>query len=213
MTSSSKLLFGIIVVIFAATITGEYGWAVNGNQAIAQTAAALDIYYEKPIQGIVRRNCGRCHSGQLRNLLSYDKLKAYIDSGLLRAMISPGGPMNRFAGPDADTILTWIARGAPEKPAAQVVAGTIPGFGPQLFAVDVPPEQITYDNTIKFILAKHCLECHSGRFRNLTTYDNIKFYADSGLLQTLVSRGGPMNRFAGPNSKTIIAWINNGAPK
>lgn len=183
---------------------------------------ARKIYYENTIKGIIRADCGRCHSGPTRNLVEYDSLKAYADSGLLGAMVQ--GPMRRFAGNDVQVILKWIQDGAPEKPAAasQVQFSQIPRFnspvcrGPGSRAetplTGVPNGQITYHNTIKHILAKDCLRCHSGPFRNLATYKNVKMYVANGLLKTLVLPGGPMHRFAGPDTRQILAWVNDGAP-
>jgi hypothetical protein len=187
---------------------------------------------------------------------------------MLESMISPGGPMSRFAGTDAKAILSWIGKGALEKPitpapgaATQAINahtnanpinahtnanpinahtnanpvnahvtpaafwnfGLHPNTGGQNtycgpqgrkpFVVDVPPEKITYSNTIKFIVAKNCLECHSGKFRNLASYGNLRFYADSGLLKKLIIPGGEMHRFSGPDTQTFNNWIINGTPK
>jgi len=196
-----------------------YGQAVG--TPYPALAVGQKIYYENTIRDTISRDCGRCHSGVSRNLMDYYSLKAYVDNGMLWAMVSPGGPMSRFAGADANTIITWINSGAPEKP--QTVTANfvpqspgvrcIPGFGPKPFPVSVPLDQITYSNTIKYMLAKDCLECHSIPFRNLTTYKNVKYYVDNGLLKKLVQLGGSMHRFAGPDSQYIIAWNNNGAPQ
>ena len=175
-------------------------------------AKARKIYYENTIKDIIRADCARCHSGPTRNLMDYDSLKAYADSGLLATMVQ--GPMARFAGNDAQAILKWIQDGASEKPAAAPAQFTnTPGCVQGAPPANVGNGQITYNNTIKQILAKDCLRCHSGPFRNLTTYKNVKMYVDNGLLKTLVRVGGPMHRFAGPDSRLIIAWINNGAPR
>lgn len=72
---------------------------------------------------------------------------------------------------------------------------------------------ITYNNTIQYVLKQDCLRCHSGKFRNLATYNNVKMYADNGLLKELVRLGGPMHRFAGPDTRLIIQWVNEGAPQ
>lgn len=191
-------------------------------------AASAKVYYENTVKRIIRRDCGRCHSGASRSLMDYDSLSAYADSGFLGTMVSPGGPMSRFAGADAQTILDWIDGGALEKPAAPskspaagTAAFTFPGAGanclPSLsrrpFPVDVPMDRVTYGNTIKYVLARDCMECHSGIFRNLATYERVKYYADNGLLGALVGRGGQMHRFAGPDSKVILGWVANGAPK
>jgi len=185
-------------------------------------AKAKKAYYENTIKGIIRADCGRCHSGPTRNLMDYDNLKTYADSGMLATMVQ--GPMMRFAGNDARTILKWIQDGAPEKPpaTAQAQFTRTPGInnpacvGPGSRSgaplANVPYGQMTYNNTVKHILAKDCLRCHNGPFRNLTTYKNVKMYVDNGLLKTLVLPGGPMHRFAGPDTRQIMAWINNGAP-
>gem|GEM_PF-3048946 len=183
----------------------------------AQTRRHQAVYYEPTVKQIIRQDCGRCHSGPTRYLMDYDSLKSYADSGLLATMIQ--GPMNRFAGNDARTLLNWIDAGAPEKPAGgqpaafvspacpnPAVHGTGRGAGAGM-------ETVTYRDTIARILKRDCLRCHSGRFRNLTTYNEVKRYADNGLLKTLVQRGGPMHRFAGPDSRVIIAWIDAGAPQ
>ena len=172
-------------------------------------AKATAVYYEPTIKDIVTADCAQCHSGGARNLMDYDSLKMYADSGLLSAMVQ--GAMGPYAGADAQTIVTWADNGAPEKPAAMRVffrSGNCPPVA------DIPQgTDLTYTNGIRQVLAKDCLRCHSGPFRNLTTYKNVKIYVDNGLLKTLVSLGGPMHRFAGPDSRLIITWIENGAPQ
>ena len=188
------------------------------GQSSTSLAAGQQVYYENVIKDIIKRHCGRCHSGMSRNLMDYDSLKAYVGNGMLWAMVSPGGPMNRFARTDAQTIVAWINSGAPEKPqaiAARFVpqsngGGCIPGFGPRPFPVDVPLDQITYSNTIQYIIAKDCLECHSIPFRNLTTYKNVKYYVDNGLLKKLIQVGGSMHRFAGQDSRYTFARLGPG---
>ena len=162
-------------------------------------------YYENTIKDIILADCARCHSGATRNLTDYDSLKMYADSGLLATMVQ--GPMRRFAGNDVQIILKWIQEGAPEK------ASVVPArFGPPPVSGNpIPGGHVTYQNTIKNILAKDCLRCHSGHFRNLTTYENVKIYVDNGLLKSLVLPGGPMHRFAGRDTHQIISWINSGA--
>jgi hypothetical protein len=205
-------------------------WAQNGapEKSAAMQAAAVKnsnmipaasnaVYYEPTIKNIISNDCAQCHSGPSRNLMDYDSLKMYADTGLLATMVQ--GPMNQFAGSDAQTIVTWAQNGAPEKsPTVRVFfrsgGGNCPPGQPQ-GAVGMQGQQgpITYNNGIRQVLAKDCLRCHSGPFRNLTTYDNVKVYVDNGLLKTLVSIGGPMHRFAGPDSHLIIAWIDSGAPQ
>ena len=183
--------------------------AKTGTQGTAKP------YYENTIKDIIRADCARCHSGPTRNLTDYDSLKTYADSGLLATMVQ--GPMRRFAGNDVSVILKWVQDGAPEKaPVVPAGFGSIPGTGGPMHgrhAGGQPGRQVTYDNTVKYILAKDCLRCHSGPFRNLTTYEKVKMYADNGLLKTLVLPGGPMHRFAGPDTHQIILWINSGAQR
>ena len=209
------LLHAVLLVIPCVS----FAQGTGGLQT--KLAAGQEITYDNNIRDIISRDCGRCHSGPTNNLMDYDNLKVMVDNGMLRAMVSPGGPMSRFAGNDANTITTWIDNGAPEKAAAQPAnffaphmnVQNTPAAGQGGFQPGVPQDQVTYENTIKYILAKDCLQCHSGTFRNLTTYNNVKYYADNGLLKTLVSRGGQMHRFAGPDSRTIISWVDNGAPQ
>ena len=206
MTSRWTIKSRVLVFIVAALMLISAG---------NRTQAARKVYYEPTVKNMIARDCGRCHSGPTRYLMDYDNLKTYADSGMLATMVQ--GPMGRFAGNDTQTILDWVNAGAPEKPAARAAhftgrAGTVcptPG-GP---GQRIGTVQITYDNTIHDVLKKDCLRCHSGHFRNLTTYQNVKIYVANGLLKTLVQLGGPMHRFAGPDSRLIIAWVNNGAPR
>ncbi|MBF0202527.1 MAG: hypothetical protein HQK66_14715, partial [Desulfamplus sp.] len=120
---------------------------------------------------------------------------------------------------DQGTILDWINSGAPEKPGAAQANFFSPmtngatGCPSQMFVPDVPIDQINYTNTIQYVLARDCLGCHSDKFRNLTTYENVKVYVDNGLLRSLVRRGGAMHRFAGPDAKLIVMWVDKGAPR
>lgn len=180
-----------------------------------QKAAAGKIYYEPTIKKIIAADCARCHSGATNNLTDYDSLKMYADSGMLAAMVQ--GSMRRFTGNAGRVILDWLASGAPEKRGG-AAAGFAFGFrrmgpGPVLNARLHPGGRITYSRPVRDILAADCLRCHSGQFRNMTTYKNVKMYVDNGLLKTLVQLGGPMHRFAGPDSRAILAWIKIGAPQ
>ncbi|MBF0234329.1 MAG: hypothetical protein HQK65_15015 [Desulfamplus sp.] len=190
---------------------------LSGLTPAANTSASTAVYYDPTIKNIINQDCGRCHSGPSRNLMDYDNLKAYADSGMLAAMVQ--GSMSRFAGNDASTILDWINSGAQEKPGGRAVnffstmnqpAGCAPL---QMYVPNVPMDKITYSNTIQYVLARDCLGCHSDKFRNLTTYENVKIYVDNGLLKSLVQRGGPMHRFAGPDSRLIILWADKGGPR
>jgi len=201
--------------------------ASASTQAGAQTAAfstSQQIYFEPTIRNIIVRDCGRCHSGRTRNLTDWDHIRMYVENGMLSAMLQ--GPMQRFAGPDAELILAWINAGAPENPpktqpataapritTAAVVCPT-PGQGPHAGAPLAQQQApITYTNTIEGLLAKDCMTCHLGPFRPMTNYKQVKMYVDNGLLETLVSPGGPMHRFAGPDTRYFLAWIRAGAPK
>ena len=210
-----NLLLGIfhLFILTGFTRAGAGNTEMGTGQAhpviLAQAIPAKSNrpYYEPTIKGIIQADCGRCHSGPTRNLMDYDSLKTYADTGLLETMVQ--GPMRRFAGNDVQTIIDWVQQGAPEKPTAKAAAFVQGPRGPNRQG---PNGQITYSNTIKQVLARDCLRCHSGPFRNLTTYKNVKMYADNGLLKTLVLPGGPMHRFSGPDTREIIAWINSGAP-
>ncbi len=189
--------------------------------------AGQKVYYEPTIKGIIRNDCGRCHSGPTRNLMDYDTLNSYAQSGLLSGMIQ--GPMKRFAGNDTQTILDWVNQGAKEK-AADPQGQQVKFVTPPAANCPIPPvgarhktarqgqqqtnqDRISYTNTIQYVLKEDCLRCHSSKFRNLTTYENVKMYVDNGLLKELVRLGGPMHRFAGPDTRLIIQWINEGAPQ
>ena len=183
-------------------------------------AANGKAYYDPTIKAIIAHNCARCHSGPVRNLMDYDNLKMYADSGMLATMVQ--GSMARFAGNDRGTIIDWVNAGAPEKPGPAKVYffNGFHGMGGggsqnrnQPYVPDVPMDKINFTNTIQYVLAKDCLRCHSDKFRNLTTYENVNIYVKDGLLKTMVERGGPMRRFACGDAELIITWINNGAPR
>jgi len=188
--------------------------------AVAAFATSQAIYFEPTIRDIIVRDCGRCHAGRSRNLTDWDHIRLYVENGMLAAMLQ--GPMQRFAGPDADLILAWINSGAQENPPKNQAGATpvalvcpTPGQGqPGGRAHNaLGPAPITYTNTIEGLLAKDCLTCHLGPFRKMTTYKDVKMYADNGLLETLVAPGGPMHRFAGPDTRFFLAWIRAGAPR
>jgi hypothetical protein len=73
------------------------------------------VTYTNTIQPILEKNCYRCHSGPMRNLTTYNRLRPYVDNGLLTMMVQPGGPMSRFVTADEfHTIDGWIKSGAPQ---------------------------------------------------------------------------------------------------
>ena len=220
----SVLLPGIacvcFLVMFGWPFLSGMGFPGRDGSGTWAFAGGTGIYYESQIKQIIRSDCGRCHSGPTRNLTDYDSLKAYAEGGLLQTMVQ--GPMRRFAGNDVNTIVKWINDGAPEKPTAAApvrftrkAAGNLPACpAPGTHgAVTSPGAPLTYTGTIKDVLARDCLRCHSGPFRNMTTYKNVKMYVDNGLLKTLVRPGGPMHRFAGPDTHLFVSWINSGAPR
>lgn len=171
--------------------------------------AAQGVYYEPTIRDMVRKYCARCHSGNLRNLTSWDSVRAYVDNGMLAAMLQ--GPMRQFGGPDADVMLAWIEAGAPENPPR---AAKDPR--PAALLVEQGPTQtppLTYTGAVKDVLAKDCLRCHMGPFRKLTTYAEVKAYVDNGQLARMTQPGGPMRPFAGSDVQTLQAWIEAGAPQ
>lgn len=194
-------------ILFAVSIV----WLAGGGVA----RAAQGIYYEPDIRDIIRKDCARCHSGTLRNLMSWDSVRMYVDNGMLSAMVQ--GPMGQFSGPtDADTILSWIDAGAPEnQPRKAADAKPVAFAAPaQVQPNTIPPQQgrVTFSTGVQGVLAKDCLRCHQGPFRKLTTYSEVKAYAGNGLLATMVGPGGLMNRFAGADAQTLLAWIRAGAP-
>lgn len=74
-------------------------------------------------------------------------------------------------------------------------------------------QPITYSNTIAQVVQANCLRCHGGPIRNLSTYDNLKGYADNGLLMMMVQPGGPMSRFlSADEAQKIIDWVKAGSP-
>ena len=181
---------------------------------VAFTSPGQGVYYEPDIRDIIRKDCARCHSGTLRNLMSWDSVRMYVDNGMLSAMIQ--GPMRQFSGPaDANTIQAWIDAGAPEnqprkkteaKPAAFAASGQVVAAAPS-------QASLTYTRDIQGLLAKDCLRCHQGPFRSLTTFEQVRTYANSGLLASMVQPGGLMNRFVGTDAQMVLTWIRAGAPR
>ena len=176
-TTAKRVFMALLCGIFLTVMVTDFSRAGNNSGGGIDTGApdipsqpmmlakAQGVYYENTIKDIILADCGRCHSGPTRNLMDYDNLKAYADSGLLATMVQ--GPMARFTGNDQQTILDWISAGAPEKPGA-TPAGFFswhPGAGQggagcmtgQPFVPDVPSDKITYGNTVQYILAKDCL--------------------------------------------------------
>jgi len=204
-----EVVSGGLLFFFLVFLTG-FSLAANGK-----------AYYDPTIKTIIAQDCARCHSGPVRNLMDYDSLKMYADSGMLATMVQ--GSMARFAGTDRQTIIDWANAGAPEKPepgpAKVNFFNGFHGLGGgnqnrnQPYVTDVPMDKINYTNTIQYVLARDCLRCHSDKFRNLTTYENVNMYIKNGLLKTMMERGGPMRRFACGDAELIITWINNGAPR
>lgn len=85
----------------------------TGNHTVHTTQPSSPTY-ENTVSGIISKNCLRCHSGPIRPLTSYDKVKTYVDNGILTMMIQPGGPMSRFLTADeSHQITAWIKAGAP----------------------------------------------------------------------------------------------------
>jgi len=196
--------------------------ATPAGFASATPAAANGVYYEPTIRDIIANDCSPCHSGAARNLMDWDNVRSYVDSGMLAAMLQ--GPMAQYAGSDADIILRWIDAGAPENPPRGGSAPSPVAFGrpcPQPVGPGAGgyraqgnfPGDITYTNTIEGLLAQDCLRCHLGPFRKMTTYEEVRMYVDNGLLEVLVAPGGQMHRFAGPDARLFLAWIRAGAPR
>jgi hypothetical protein len=101
--------------VLAAAQAGQNpgsGWQRLPQREGVVTAAARKIYYDPTIRDIIQADCAGCHGGTVRNLTDYDNLYAYVQSGMLEAMVQ--GPMGQFAGSDASIILDWAAAGAPE---------------------------------------------------------------------------------------------------
>jgi hypothetical protein len=93
-------------------------------------------------------------------------------------------------------------------PTTQALAGT--AVGGTFVAATAP----SYDATVAPIVSKNCLRCHGGPMRNLSTYQNLKQYAASGLLAMMIQPGGPMSHFLTPAEAQVITdWIAAGEPR
>ena len=96
----------------------------------------------------------------------------------------------------------------PNSPTTQAFAGAAIGG---TFAAATAP---SYDATVAPIVSKNCLRCHGGPMRNLSTYQNLKQYAASGLLAMMIQPGGPMSHFLTPAEAQVITdWIAAGEPR
>jgi len=88
--------------------------SINQHSVNPSTPGSQPIAYSNTVAQIVQSNCIRCHGGPIRNLSTYDNLKAYANNGLLMMMIQPGGPMSRFlSADDAQNIISWVKAGSP----------------------------------------------------------------------------------------------------
>lgn len=180
----------------------------------AFSTTSQSIYYEPDIRDIIRRDCAMCHSGAMRNLMSSDSVRMYVDNGMLSTMIQ--GPMRQHAGTaDANTIQAWIDAGAPEHAPSKTTTAKAAAFASPAQSNAISPVQtrLTFAMGIQGMMAKDCLRCHQGPFRKLTSYEEVKVYVDNGLLGAMVQPSGPMNRFAGADAQPLLTWIRDGAPK
>lgn len=91
--------------------------------------------------------------------------------------------------------------------------GAAPPCAPGANVPQAGTQTITYSNTIKGIVERNCLRCHGGPIRTLNTCDQVKAYANNGLLKMMTQPGGPMSRFlTADESHQISAWIKAGSP-
>jgi mono/diheme cytochrome c family protein len=110
-------------VLAAAQAKRNSGWRPLPQTGGVVTAASRNIYYDPTIRNIIQADCAGCHGGAVRNLTDYDNLNAYVQSGMLEAMLQ--GPMAQFAGNDASIILDWTAAGAPEHAAGKATPAAL----------------------------------------------------------------------------------------
>ncbi|MBI5481362.1 MAG: hypothetical protein HY906_21060 [Deltaproteobacteria bacterium] len=83
--------------------------------------------------------------------------------------------------------------------------------GPSVVA---PTNAPTYSGSVAEIVSRNCLRCHGGALRNLSTYQNIRSYAQSGLLGMMIQPGGPMSHFLAPaEAPQLLDWVDAGEPR
>jgi len=80
--------------------------------------------------------------------------------------------------------------------------------------VAAPINAPAYSGTVSEIVARNCLRCHGGALRNLSTYQNLRSYGQSGLLMMMIQPGGPMSHFLAPaEAQQLIDWVEAGEPR
>ncbi|HEY3359028.1 MAG TPA: hypothetical protein VGQ83_37605 [Polyangia bacterium] len=72
----------------------------------------------------------------------------------------------------------------------------------------------TYGDPVGDIVQRNCLRCHGSSLRNLSTYQNLRSYASSGLLLMMIQPGGPMSHFLSPaEAQQLMDWVTAGQPR
>lgn len=83
-----------------------------------------------------------------------------------------------------------------------------------------PDKNITYDNYVKTIITRYCINCHQGGNSpgpgNFTTYNGVRLYTDFFNLRVIQDRADmPQGNAPLPKSTrdSLNIWINNCSPE
>lgn len=219
------------------------GFEINDNtnpqdtvQSTSDTCSSDTVYFENDILPIIISNCAisGCHDAQsaqdgivldsYSNIISYGDVRAgspgnsdlyeVITESDPSKLMPPSSSGRSLSAQQKETIRSWIEQGAKNN-SCQNQTG------------NCDTTNVGFSSNIQVILQNNCLGCHSGTAPqgqvDLSTYTNVKVYADNGRLFGSVNHdsGYTQMPYDGTNDGTpkldqckiltIKAWINQGA--
>lgn len=195
------------------------------NDPIISTNCDADtVYFQNDVLPLLVSNCASCHSKTVSNngviLTDYASvMKTTVvvpgspsQSEIIKKITTaetdgrmPPAPANALTGEQIAVISKWIEQGA---------------INNQCISDECDTLNVTYKNSVRPILDKNCLGCHSGPTPSygidLTNYDHIAAIAQSGaLLGALNHTQGfyPMpkdgNQLSFCDIRTISIWVRD----
>ena len=229
----------------AIALIAEQGLPVGGptitsadvTPPATRADAATEITFHQDILPIFEQRCSECHGDEEQEEgLKLTTYRAALGGSQNGTVIEPGDPdssylvelvvngqMPKRADPlpqaEIDTIIAWIAAGAPEGEAAVTPEPTTPA----------EPVAISFQNDVLPIFQQRCSECHGDEEQEeglkLTTYRAALGGSQNGtviepgdpdssyLVELVVNGQMPKRADPLPQAEidTIIAWIAAGA--